>query len=44
MFGSNVQRHLVAVVAAILMSSVAVGAAVAPAAVPSHSQSVIVRA
>jgi len=33
MFGSDVQRHLVAAIAALLMSTVAVGAAVAPAAV-----------
>lgn len=32
MFGSNVQRHLVAAFAALLMSTVAVGAAVGPAA------------
>lgn len=30
MFGSNFQRHLVAAVASILMSSIAIGAAVAP--------------
>lgn len=35
MFGSNVQRHLVAALAAVLMSTVAVGAAVAPASVQS---------
>jgi hypothetical protein len=32
MLGSNVQRHLVAAFAALLMSAVAVGAAVGPAA------------
>ena len=31
MFGSNLQRHLVAAFAAVLMSTVAVGAAIAPA-------------
>mgnify|MGYP003295949378 CR=1 FL=1 len=31
MFGSNLQRNLVAAFAAVLMSTVAVGAAVAPA-------------
>ena len=31
MFGSNLQRNLVAAFAALLMSTVAVGAAVAPA-------------
>ena len=31
MFGSNLRRNLVAAVAAVLMSAVAVGAAVAPA-------------
>lgn len=31
MFGSNVGRHLVAALGALLMSTVAVGAAVAPA-------------
>ena len=31
MFGSNLQRNLVAAFAAVLMSAVAVGAAVAPA-------------
>jgi hypothetical protein len=35
MFGSNTGRHLVAAFAAILMSTVAVGSAVAPAAVQS---------
>ncbi|WP_260508496.1 hypothetical protein [Sphingomicrobium aestuariivivum] len=30
MFGKNVQRHLAAAVASILMSSIAIGAAVAP--------------
>ena len=39
MFGSNVQRRLVAALAAILMSTVAVGAAVAPASVPSPAVS-----
>ena len=33
MFGSNFQRQLVAAVAALLMSTVAVGAAVGPASV-----------
>jgi hypothetical protein len=37
MFGSNAQRQMVAFIAAILMSTVAVGAAVAPAAVSSQS-------
>jgi hypothetical protein len=32
MFGSNLQRHLVAAFAAVLMSTIAVGAAVGPAA------------
>ena len=32
MFGSNLQRHLVAAFAAVLMSTVAVSAAVGPAA------------
>ena len=31
MFGSNLQRHLVAAFAAVLMSTVAIGAAVGPA-------------
>ena len=31
MFGSNLQRHLIAAFAAVLMSTVAVGAAIAPA-------------
>ncbi|MCY7279616.1 MAG: hypothetical protein LH610_01725 [Sphingomonas bacterium] len=31
MFGSNLQRHLVAAFAAVLMSTVAVGAAIGPA-------------
>ena len=31
MFGSNLQRHLIAVFAAVLMSTVAVGAAIGPA-------------
>jgi hypothetical protein len=35
MFGSNVERHLIALFGAILMSTVAVGSAVAPAAVQS---------
>jgi hypothetical protein len=35
MFGSTVQRHLVALFGALLMSTVAVGAAVAPAQVSS---------
>jgi len=39
MFGSNVQRHLVAAFAALLMSTIAVGAAVAPAAVSAPSVS-----
>ena len=33
MFGSNVGRHLIALFGAILMSTVAVGSAVAPASV-----------
>ena len=33
MFGSNVPRQLIAAIGAILMSTIAVGAAVAPAAV-----------
>ena len=33
MFGSNLQRHLIAAFAAVLMSTVAVGAAIGPAAV-----------
>ena len=39
MFGSNVQRHLVALFGALLMSTVAVGAAVAPAQVSSPAAS-----
>jgi hypothetical protein len=35
MFGSTVQRHLVALFGALLMSTVAVGSAVAPAQVSS---------
>ena len=35
MFGSNFQRQIIAVFGAILMSTVAVGAAVAPASVQS---------
>ena len=35
MFGSNTGRHLVAAFAALLMSTVAVGSAVAPAATSS---------
>ena len=35
MFGSNTSRHLVAVLGALLMSTVAIGSAVAPAAVQS---------
>ena len=31
MFGSNLQRHLIAAFAAVLMSTVAVGAAIGPA-------------
>ncbi len=31
MFGSNLQRHLIAAFAAVLMSTIAVGAAVGPA-------------
>lgn len=31
MFGLNLQRHLIAAVAAVLMSTIAVGAAVGPA-------------
>ena len=31
MFGSNVERHLIALIGAILMSTVDVGSAVAPA-------------
>ena len=31
MFGLNLQRHLIAAVAAVLMSTVAVGAAIGPA-------------
>ena len=37
MFGSNVQRHLLAALAAVLMSTVAVGSAVAPAAVSTQA-------
>jgi hypothetical protein len=40
MFGSNVGRHLIALFGAILMSSVAVGSAVAPASVQSPAVSV----
>lgn len=40
MFGSNVQRHLVALFGALLMSTVAVGSAVAPASVPTQAASV----
>ena len=40
MFGSNVQRHLVALFGALLMSTVAVGAAVAPASVPTQAVTV----
>ena len=40
MFGSNVGRHLIALVGAILMSTVAVGSAVAPASVQSPAVSV----
>ena len=39
MFGSNVSRQLIAAIGAILMSTVAVGAAVAPASVPSPAVS-----
>ena len=39
MFGSNVQRHLVALFGALLMSTVAVGSAVAPAQVSSPAAS-----
>ena len=37
MFGSNVERHLIALIGTILMSTVAVGTAVAPAQVPAPS-------
>jgi hypothetical protein len=40
MFGSNTGRHLVAAFAALLMSMVAVGSAVAPAAVQSPAVTV----
>jgi hypothetical protein len=40
MFGSNTGRHLVAAFAALLMSTVAVGSAVAPAAVQSPAVTV----
>ena len=40
MFGSNVQRHLVALFGALLMSTVAVGAAVAPASVAANTTQV----
>ena len=40
MFGSNTGRHLIALFGAILMSTVAVGSAVAPASVSSSTVSV----
>lgn len=40
MFGSNVQRHLAALFGALLMSTVAVGSAVAPASVATQAVSV----
>jgi hypothetical protein len=40
MFGSNTARHLVAAFAALLMSTVAVGSAVAPAATSTQAVSV----
>ena len=40
MFGSNTGRHLIALFGAILMSTVAVGSAVAPAAVQTQAVSV----
>ena len=40
MFGSNVQRHLVALFGALLMSTVAVGAAVAPASIETQAAAV----
>jgi hypothetical protein len=39
MFGSNTARHLVAAFAALLMSTVAVGSAVAPAATSTQAVS-----
>ncbi len=43
MFGPNLQRHLIAAFAAVLMSTVAVGAAIVPAT-SFASEGVIVRA
>lgn len=40
MFGSNMGRHLIALFGAILMSTVAVGTAVAPAQISSPTVSV----
>ena len=40
MLGSNTGRHLIALIGAILMSTVAVGTAVAPAQVPMSSVAV----
>jgi hypothetical protein len=40
MFGSNTGRHLIALIGAILMSSVAVGSAVAPAATSTQAVTV----
>ena len=40
MFGSNTSRHLIALLGAILMSTVAVGSAVAPASVQSPAVTV----
>jgi len=44
MFGSNTGRHLIALVGAILMSTVAVGSAVAPAATSASTPTVTVNA
>ena len=44
MFGSNTGRHLIALVGAILMSTVAVGSAVAPAATSTSTPAVTVNA
>ncbi len=41
MFGENFQHHLVAVFASLLMSSIAVGAAVAPAQVAANPIEVV---